>query len=316
MKGEGMATMKAVRIHGYGGPEVLRYEECPRPEPGAGEVLVKVHAAGVNPVDWKIRAGYLKDYLRYSLPVILGWDLSGVVASVGAGVTAWKAGDEVYSRPDIARDGAYAEYIVVRESEVALKPKSLDHVHAAAIPLAALTAWQALEAGGLSAGQKVLVHAASGGVGSFAVQFAKLKGARVAGTASVRNQAFLKELGVDEPINYETTRFEDVVHDADMVLDALAGEVRTRSWKTLKKGGILVSILGPAPEEEAKAYGVRQTGVMVQANGAQLAEIAKLVDAGKVRVILDEVLPLAEAGKAHDLNATGHTRGKIVLRVV
>ena len=311
-----MPTMKAVRLHGYGGPEVLRYEECPRPEPGAGEVLVRVHAAGVNPVDWKIRAGYLKGYLDYALPVILGWDFSGVVESVGPGVVGWKAGDEVYSRPDISRDGAYAEYIVVRAPEIALKPKSLDHVHAAAIPLAGLTAWQALEAGGLTAGQKVLIHAAAGGVGSFAVQFAKLKGARVAGTASGRNQAFLKELGVDEPINYETTRFEDVVKDADMVLDALAGEVRTRSWKTLKKGGILVSILGPAPEEEAKAHGARQTGVMVQGNGAQLAEIAKLVDAGKVKVILDAVLPLAEAAKAQEMNATGHTRGKIVLRVI
>ena len=311
-----MATMKAVRLHGYGGPEMLRYEDCPRPEPAAGEVLVRVHAAGVNPVDWKVRAGYAKGFLNYALPIVIGWDFSGVVESVGAGVTQWKPGDEVYSRPDIARAGAYAEYIAVRAPEIALKPKSIDHVHAAAIPLAALTAWQALEAGGLSAGQKVLIQAAAGGVGTFAIQFAKLKGARVAGTASGCNQEFLKELGVDEPIDYEATRFEDVVQDADMVLDAMAGDIRTRSWKTLKKGGILVSILGPASEDEAKAYGVRQTGVMVQANGAQLAEIAQLVDAGKVKVILDAVLPLSEANKAHELNATGHTRGKIVLRVI
>jgi len=310
-----MATMKAVRLHGYGGPEMLRYEDCPRPEPVAGEVLVRVHAAGVNPVDWKIRAGYARGFLDYSLPIVIGWDLSGVVESVGAGVSEWKPGDEVYSRPDILRAGAYAEYIVVRASEIALKPKSLDHAHAAAIPLAALTAWQALEAGGLSANQKVLIHAAAGGVGIFAVQFAKLKGARVAGTASGRNQEFLKELGVDQPINYETTRFEDVVNDADMVLDAMAGEIRTRSWKTLKKGGILISILGPASEEEARAHGVRQAGVMVQANGAQLAEIARLVDAGKLKVYLDAVLPLNEVAKAHEMNATGHTRGKIVLQV-
>jgi len=310
-----MATMKAVRLHGYGGPEMLRYEDCPRPEPVAGEVLVRVHAAGVNPVDWKIRAGYARGFLDYSLPIVIGWDLSGVVESVGAGVSEWKPADEVYSRPDILRAGAYAEYIVVRASEIALKPKSLDHAHAAAIPLAALTAWQALEAGGLSANQKVLIHAAAGGVGIFAVQFAKLKGARVAGTASGRNQEFLKELGVDQPINYETTRFEDVVNDADMVLDAMAGEIRTRSWKTLKKGGILISILGPASEEEARAHGVRQAGVMVQANGAQLAEIARLVDAGKLKVYLDAVLPLNEVAKAHEMNATGHTRGKIVLQV-
>ncbi len=311
-----MATMKAVRLHGYGGPEMLRYEDCPRPEPAAGEVLVRVHAAGVNPVDWKVRAGYAKSFLNYALPIVIGWDFSGVVESVGAGVTEWKPGDEVYSRPDISRAGAYAEYIAVRAPEIALKPKSIDHVHAAAIPLAALTAWQALEAGGLSAGQKILIQAAAGGVGTFAIQFAKLKGARVAGTASACNQEFLKELGVDEPIDYDSTRFEDVVKDADMVLDAMAGDIRTRSWKTLKKGGILVSILGPASEDEAKAYGVRQTGVMVQANGAQLAEIAQLVDAGKVKVILDAVLPLSEANKAHELNATGHTRGKIVLRVI
>ena len=310
-----MATMKAVRLHGYGGPEMLRYEDCPRPEPVAGEVLVRVHAAGVNPVDWKIRAGYARGFLDYSLPIVIGWDLSGVVESVGAGVSEWKPADEVYSRPDILRAGAYAEYIVVRASEIALKPKSLDHAHAAAIPLAALTAWQALEAGGLSANQKVLIHAAAGGVGIFAVQFAKLKGARVAGTASGRNQEFLKELGVDQPINYETTRFEDVVNDADMVLDAMAGEIRTRSWKTLKKGGILISILGPASEEVARAHRVRQAGVMVQANGAQLAEIARLVDAGKLKVYLDAVLPLNEVAKAHEMNATGHTRGKIVLQV-
>ena len=311
-----MATMKAVRLHGYGGPEMLRYEDCPRPEPAAGEVLVRVHAAGVNPVDWKVRAGYAKGFLNYTLPIVIGWDFSGVVESVGAGVTPWKPGDEVYSRPDISRAGAYAEYIAVRASEIALKPKSLDHVHAAAIPLAALTAWQALEAGGLSAGQKILIHAAAGGVGTFAVQFAKLKSACVAGTASGCNLEFLRELGVDEPIDYQTARFEDVIQDADMVLDAMAGEVRTRSWKALKKGGILVSILGPPSEEEAKAHGVRGAGVMVQANGQQLAEIARLVDAGKVKVILDAVLPLSEANKAHELNATGHTRGKIVLRVI
>ena len=216
--------MKAVRVHEYGSPEVLRYEDAPRPAPGAGEVLVRVHAAAVNPVDWKIRAGHVKDWLQYTLPMIPGWDFSGVVESVGSDAGSWKPGDEVYGRPDMSRDGAYADYIAVRASEIAFKPKSIDHVHAAAIPLTALTAWQAcFDTAKLSAGQRILIHAAAGGVGNFAVQFAKWKGAWVAGTASGRNQEFLRELGVDQPVNYETTRFEDVVHDVVVVLDTMAG---------------------------------------------------------------------------------------------
>src|SRR5579864_2585188 len=236
-----MATMKAVRIHTYGGPEVLRYEDAPRPVPAAGEVLIKIHAAAVNPVDWKVRAGHLKDMLKYQLPLIPGWDAAGVIEDVGAGVARLKHGDEVYTRPDIMRDGTYAEYIAVREAEVALKPKSLDHVHAAAIPLAALTAWQALfDAGGLSAGQRVLIHAAAGGVGSFAVQFAKWKGAHVIGTASARNAELVRSFGADQFIDYRSTRFDDVVKDADVVFDTVGGDTQERSWKVLKKGGILV----------------------------------------------------------------------------
>lgn len=312
-----MKTMKAVRIHTYGGPEVLKYEEAPRPEPSAGEVLVRVHAAGVNPVDWKIREGYLKAYLPHSLPLILGWDVSGVVESTGPGVTRLKAGDEVYSRPDIARDGAYAEYIVVREAEVALKPKSIDHIHAAAIPLAALTAWQSLlDAAGLSAGQTVLIHAAAGGVGSFAVQLAKWKGAHVIGTASKRNQALVRELGADETIDYQTTRFEDLVDEVDVVFDTIGGDTQKRSWKVLKKGGILVSILNPPSAEEAVAHGVRQASVFVQPSAAQLTELATLVDSGKLKPIVETVLPLSEARRAHELSQTGHTRGKIVLKIL
>lgn len=309
--------MKAIRIHEYGNPEVLRYEDAPRPEPGPGEVLVRVHAAGVNPVDWKIRAGHVKDWLKYTLPMIPGWDVSGVIDSLGPDVSGWKAGDEVYGRPDISRNGAYAEYIAVRASEIARKPKSIDHIHAAAIPLAGLTAWQALfDAGGLKAGQRVLVHAAAGGVGSFAVQFAKWKGAFVAGTAGGRNQQFLKELGVDQPIDYETSRFEDVVHDFDMVLDTMSGEVRNRSWQALKKGGILVTILGQPPMEEGAKHGVRVAGFLVKPDPNELSEIANLVDAGKLKVIVGAVFPLAEAAKAHELSATLHARGKIVLRVI
>lgn len=311
-----MATIKAVRIHSYGGPEVLRYEDAPRPEPADGEVLIRVHGAGVNPVDWKVRAGYLKTFIPYSLPLIPGWDVSGVVEETGANVNRLKRGDEVYSRPDLTRNGAYAQYVAVRESEVALKPKSIDHIHAAAIPLAALTAWQALfDAGSLAAGQTVLIHAAAGGVGTFAVQFAKWKGAHVIGTASGRNQSFLRELGVDDPIDYQKTRFEDVVRDADLVLDAIGEDTQKRSWQTLKKGGILTSIVNAPSAEEAAAHGVRAVRVGVQANPQQLSEIAQLVDAGKLRSIVETVVPLAEARRAHELSQTGHVRGKIVLQV-
>lgn len=311
-----MATMKAVRVHEYGGPEVLRYEDAPRPEAGPGELLIRVHAAGVNPVDGAVRAGFFKDRIKYPLPMIPGWDVSGVVESVGPGVSRLKVGDEVYSRPDISRNGSYAEYIVVKESEAALKPKSIDHVHAAAIPLAGLTAWQALfDAGKLSAGQTVLIHGAAGGVGSFAVQFAKLKGARVIGTASARNHDYLRSLGADQTIDYNTTKFESVVHDVDVVLDCITGETADRSYGVIKKGGIYVSILMPPSPEKAAAHGVRTAHVFVQPIVEQLDEIARLVDSGKLRVTLEKVLPLSEAGAAHEMIATKHTRGKIVLRV-
>jgi len=311
-----MATMKAVRIHEYGGPEVLRYEDAPRPEPGPGEVLIRVHAASVNPVDWKVRAGYAKNMLKYKMPFIPGWDVSGVVETVGSGVSRLKVGDEVYSRPDISRDGTYAEYVVVKESEIALKPKSIDHVHASSIPLAALTAWQALFDGAkLSAGQTVLIHGAAGGVGTFAVQFAKMKGARVIATASKRNHDFLRSLGADELIDYNTTKFEDVVHDVDVVLDTITGETADRSYGVIKKGGVYVSILAPPSQEKAAAHGVRTHHTFVQPNVEQLNEIAKLVDSGKLKLTIEKVFPLAEARAAQELNAQGHTRGKIVLAV-
>jgi|SRR5579871_715194 len=312
-----MATMKAIRMHAYGGPEVLKYEDAPRPEPAAGEVLVRVHAAAINPVDWKIREGYMKPFRDYPLPLILGWDFSGVVDSAGSGVSEWKAGEAVYGRPDISRDGSYAEYIAVKASEIARKPASLDHVHSAAIPLAGLTAWQAIfDVGGLTAGQRILIHAAAGGVGTFAVQLAKWKGAYVIGTASASNHGFLRELGADEIVDYQTTRFEDVVHEVDVVLDSMAGETRKRSWQVLKKGGILVSILGPPSREEAAAHGVRAGSVFVQPNAQQLGELAKLADSGKLRPIVEAVLPLREAARAQEMNQTLHTRGKIVLEVV
>jgi len=313
-----MENMKAIRIHNYGGPEVLHFEDAPRPTPGSGELLIRVHAASVNAIDWKIRAGYLKDVFPVPLPFIPGWDVSGVVEAVGAGVAKLKNGDEIYARPDVARSGkgTYAEYVVVKETEAALKPKSIDHVHAAAIPVVGLTAWQALfDKAGLSQGQKILIHGAAGGVGSFAVQLAKWKGAYVVGTASGGNQAFLRELGVDEPIDYEKTHFEDVVLDVDVVLDTLGGDTQNRSWKVLKKGGILVSIVAPPSAEEAAKHGVRSAFFSAQPSSSQLSEIAKLIDAGKLKPVVETVLPLSDARRALELNETGHARGKIVLKV-
>jgi NADPH:quinone reductase-like Zn-dependent oxidoreductase len=313
-----MANMKAVRVHNFGGPEVLRFEDAPRPTPGSGEVLIKVHAASVNAIDWKARAGYLKDYIPLPLPFIPGWDVSGVIEAVGSGVTKFKKGDEVYARPNITHDGygGYAEYAVAKETETALKPKSIDHVQATTIPVVAVTAWRALfDTAGLDKGQKVLIHGAAGGVGSFAVQLAKWKGAHVIGTASAANHAFLRELGADEVIDYQKTRFEDAVHDVDVVLDTIGGETQNRSWKVLKKGGILVSIVGQPSTEEAAEHGVRSAGIAAQADTSVLSEIAKLIDSGKLKPIVETVLPLSEARKAQELNENGHARGKIVLKV-
>jgi len=304
--------MEAVRIHQYGGPEELKVEEVPRTQAAAGEALIRVHAAGVNPVDWKIRAGYLKDFMPVPMSFIPGIDVSGVVGATGAGVTQFKNGDEVFG----AGKGAYAESAVAKESELARKPPSLDHVHAAALPVAALTAWQALfNVAHLTAGQRVLIHGASGGVGSFGAQFAKAKGVYVIGTASGRNQAYLRELGVDEPIDYEKARFEDVVRNVDVVLDTQGGDTQQRSWKVLKKGGMLVSIVQSPSAEEAAKHGAKSAIFRRQPNAGELNEIARLVDSGKVKVVVDSVLPLSAAPRAHELSQTGHARGKLLLQV-
>ena len=303
--------MKAVRIHAFGGPEVLQFEDAPRPVAGAGEVLIRIHASAVNPADWKFRNGLFgKDS---PLPLTLGFDFSGVVEVLGEGVTRWKTGDEVYGYGL----GAYAEYIAVRETLVAAKPKTVDHIHAAAIASARLAAWKALfEAGGLHPGQTVLIHGATGGVGGFAVQLAHAKSVHVIGTASKRNQSYLKELGADEAIDYESVRFEEVVRDVDVVFDTQGGETQARSWKTLKRGGILVSIAQPPVQADAERLGVRATFVINEMNAESLDEITKLVDSGKLKAVVDTVLPLSEARRAQVLIQGGHTRGKIALRVV
>lgn len=311
-----MESMKAVVIRSYGGTEVLETAEVPVPGVSEDEVLVRVHAVGVNPLDWKVRAGHLAEMLPYTFPLIPGWDVSGTVEKAGKASGRVKEGDEIYALADIARNGACARYVAVKAAAVAPKPVTVDHVHAASVPMAGLTAWQALfETAGLEAGQSVLIHAAAGGIGTFAVQFARWKGARVTGTASQRNREFLMELGADEVIDYTAGPFEDRVREVDVVLDTLGGEVQERSLKTIRKGGILISLLGPPDEAKAASSGVRAASVFVRPDAAQLAEIGRLIDEGVVQPVVSEVLPLEDVARAHEMSETHHVRGKIVLKV-
>ena len=309
--------MKAVRIHEYGGPEVLELEEAPMPKPATDEVLVKVYATSVNPVDWKIREGARKEKFPADLPLILGWDVSGVIIEVGENVLQFKSGDEVYGRPDPTKDGAYAEYMVVKANQLGRKPKSIDHVNAAAVPLAGLTAWQGLfERGHLEKGQKVLIHAASGGVGTFAVQFAKWKGAYVIGTTSAANISFVKQLGADEVIDYHNENFEDKLNDIDLVFDTIGGETQKRSIQVLKNGGKLITTLKPEFLAEARQKHIYLEGYTAQSYPEQLEEIADLIDEGSIHPVVSMVLSLEDARKAHQISEDGHVRGKIVIKVV
>ncbi len=311
-----MTTMKAVRIHAYGGPEVLHYEDTPIPQLQPDDLLIRVRAAAVNPVDWKIREGFLQGVLNHCLPLTLGWDVSGEVAAVGPEVIRFQIGDAVYTRPNIERDGGYADYIAVKASEAALKPVKLDHDQAAAVPLAALTAWQALvDAAQLRSGQTVLIHAAAGGVGSFAVQLAKARGAKVIATASAVNIGLVTELGADQFVDYTRSRFEEVAKEVDVVFDTIGGETQTRSWSVLKPGGMLVSVVSPPPEATAAAYGVRSAFVFVQPSSSQLDAITQLIDEGRIKPILHTIMPLYEARQAQVISQGGHVRGKIVLHV-
>lgn len=309
-------SMRAVRIHGYGGHDVLSLEEAPRPTPQADEVLIRVHATSVNPFDAAYRAGYMAGYFNPTFPLILGTDMAGVVEEVGPGVGAFAPGDRVYARGGVVRDGAYAEYAVVPASDVALSPASVDHVRAAALPHVVLTAWQALVViAGLEAGQTVLIHGAAGGVGHVAAQLAQARGARVIGTASA-NIGLLHELGLDQAVDYASTPFEEVVRDADVVLDTVGGETQQRSWPVLKPGGMLVSTIQPPSADEAAAHGVRHGFVATHPPiGPVLAEVAAMVDAGQIRPEVSRVLTLDAIREGHAAIETRHTRGKIVIQV-
>ena len=308
--------MNAVRIHGFGDASVLTLEEIPVPDVGEEDVLIRVVAAGVNPVDWKIREGHLKDVVAHRLRLTLGWVASGVVESVGRSVRRLRPGDVVYTRPDIVRDGAYAEYIAVRESEVALRPTTISHVEAASLPLAGITAWEAIvNVGQVSAGQRVLIHAAAGGVGSLAVQLAKWRGAEVIATTSARNADFVTFLGADTVVDYQKENVAKSLRGIDVVFDTVGGQVQQDSWATLKPGGLLVSIVDLPPEAEARARGVRSAFVFIQPSRTILDQLAGLVDVGQVRPLIGAEFALRDAAAAQRLSQSGRARGKIVLYV-
>src|SRR5437588_4582890 len=309
-------TMKAVVIHEYGGPEVLIYEDVPQPEPKQDQLRIHVIAAGVNPVDGMIRSGMFDKEGRRAFPVILGGDISGVVEKVGSNITKFKFGDPVFAYVSLDNSGGYAQYAVVTEREAAPKPKSLTYVEAAAVPIVALTAWQALiDTAKLKAGQTVLIHGGSGGVGSFAIQIAKAHGAKVIATASTANQELLKQLGADVAIDYTKQNFENIAKDVDVVLDSIGKDTLARSYEVMKKGGIIVSLVArPDPAELAK-HGIRGEAISVDPNSDELSEIGELIDEKKINVIDPQTFPLSEARKAQEQVATGHTRGKIVLKV-
>jgi NADPH:quinone reductase-like Zn-dependent oxidoreductase len=309
-------TMKAVVIHEYGGPEVLKYEDIPRPEPNDDQLLIRVIAAGVNPVDGMIRSGMFAKEGNRAFPIILGGDVAGVVEKVGSKVTKFKAGDPVFAYVSLDNSGGYAQYAVVTEREAAPKPKSLTYVEAAAMPIVAMTAWQALvDTAKLSSGQTVLIHGGSGGVGSFAIQIAKARGAKVIATASTANQDFLKQLGADVAIDYTKQKFEDVAKDVDVVLDSIGRDTLARSYGVVRKGGIIVSLVARPKESELENHTIRGTSLNVEPNSEELAEIGKLIDDKKIKVIVSQTFLLSEAMKAQEQVATGHTRGKIVLKV-
>jgi NADPH:quinone reductase-like Zn-dependent oxidoreductase len=308
--------MKAIQMHAFGGPEVLALEDISIPEPKADEVLVKVHAASVNPVDWKIRKGGYPTVKQEDLPVVPGRDIAGEVVALGADIGRFSVGDAVYAFLD-AKHGGYEEYVAVKAGELAPKPGSIDMTTAAAVPLAALTAWQGLfDHGAVRAGQRVLIHGGAGGVGHFAIQFAKARGAWVATTVSADDLDFVHGLGADQMIDYKSQRFEELLEPVDMVFDLVGGETRDRSFNVLKKMGIMVSTLGEPDRRKAEDHGIQVAGYLAQPSGQQLAEIARLIDAGKVRVEVRHVFPLSEAATAQRVLEEEHGRGKVVLRVV
>ena len=303
--------MNAVQIAAYGGADAAFFGPFPTPSPAPGEVLVRVVAAGVNPIDWKIREGVRRANIPLELPAILGCDLSGVVEAVGEGVGDFRPGQAVCGMKGL--HGAFGAFIAIAADQLVEQPQSLDHIHAAALPLAALTAWQGLKLAGLAAGQTVLIHAAAGGVGGFAVQIAKTWGARVIGTASGDRLDYVRDLGADAVIDYRAARFEDQVRGADVVFDLIGGETQDRSWAVLKPDGFLVTAVAAPPPGDPRPGGRRNARVGVRPVGADLEQIAALVEQGRLKVHVERTFPMAEGPAAIEQVRQGHTRGKLVL---
>ena len=306
-------TIRAVQVHRYGGADQLKLEEKPRPQPQPGEVLVRVYAAGVNPIDWKIRQGLLKDFQPVTFPYTPGIEVAGVVEDVGPGVMAFKRGQAVLGQTSA---GAYAEYLTVPVEALALKPQTLSFVEAATVPVGATTAWRTLfDNGRLTPGQRVLIQGAAGGVGLFAVQLAKWRGAQVIGTASTANLDFVRGLGADMVVDYTTTPVESVIQDVDLVLDGVGAQTLSSSLAVLKPGGTLISIAGPPPQEQARARGVRA----LMSRGAASTPVqtfTQLIDEGQLKVTVGKTFSLSEAQQAHEYGQSSHGRGRIVLQIV
>lgn len=311
--------MKAIQINSYGGREVLEINEnASKPIPAKGQVLVEVYATSINPIDWKVRAGYLKEMVPLQFPATLGGDFSGVICEVGEGVTNFKVGDEVYGQCGILNggSGSFAEFAAANALKILVKPKTLDFTHAAALPLTGISALQALEDHiHLAKGQKILIHGGAGGIGTIAIQLAKALGAYVATTVSADDKDYAQSLGADEVIDYKNEAFEEILKDYDAVFDTVGGETTDRSFRVLKKGGIIVSMVGQTSMELAKKYGVVAIGQNTDANPERLNRLAKLVNSGEIKAYIDKFFPLEQAKDAFEHLEKGHPRGKVVLRI-
>ncbi len=301
-------TMQAVRFHDYGGPEVLVYEEAPRPQPQDDQVLIRLIAAGVNPADWIYRSGAYKEMMPLPFPYTPGLEGAGIIEAVGADVTAFHVGQSVFG----IVSGGYAEYAVAAASNVQLKLANLTFDQAAAVPMGALTAWKAIEDANIQAGQRVLIHGAAGGVGLYAVQFAHLKGAQIIGTASANNAEFVRALGAHEVIDYNAVRFETAVRDVDVIIDTVGGEIIERSWQVLRPNGVLITVAARLTLEQGQAHGVRVAS-SGRASLDNLQKISELLASKQVTPVVGSLFPLAEARQAHELGQTRHGRGRIIL---
>ncbi|CAM3686286.1 MULTISPECIES: NADP-dependent oxidoreductase [Paenibacillus] len=310
--------MKAIIIEQYGGKEQLKEADIPKPTPGEQQVIVKLHATSINPIDWKLREGYLMTMMPFEFPIILGWDAAGVVDEVGEQVTSFKVGDRVFARPETTNRGTYAEFTAVDTHLLAKIPENLTFEEAACVPLAGLTAWQCLfDFGNIQKGEKVLIHAGAGGVGTFAVQLAKHAGAYVATTAGTHNVDLLKSLGADEVIDYKKHDFEKVLSGYDFVLDSLGGENQEKSFTILKNGGKLASIVSEPNQEKAAQKNIKSGNVWLNPNGSQLAKMADLLEQNKLKVLIGHRFPLSVEGirEAHAISESHHAKGKIVIEI-